>query len=359
MTESFAQNLLKEVQQLFDQGLGGEADLQAWPKRVQEIESAIKLPGDASTRVYYRLKTTQGKYVLMKTEPFEQEGADYLFLVVQKHLFECGVDVPKVFGMSPAHGLILLEDLGDDTLLHRLERVDDMQVEREIYTQVLDRLIRLQIYASPQKGGKDLPPFHLRFDYEKLMWEVSFTIEHFYKIHLNRTIQQKDQKVLQDGFGEICKILADQPTVFTHRDFHCRNIMCTDKEGTTAGRFVMIDFQDARMGPAQYDLVSLLKDSYYQLDESQIDYLLDYYIKAWNLETKASLDAAEFRRVFDLMAVQRNFKAIGSFASFLNRRKNATYLKYIGNTFENIRRVLLRYPRYSRLREVLFHYYYF
>ena len=59
------------------------------------------------------------------------------------------------------------------------------------------------------------------------------------------------------------------------------------------------------------------------------------------------------------MHVQRNFKAIGSFASFLNRRGNATYLKYIGNTFENIRRTLLKYPRYARLREVLFHYYYF
>ena len=59
------------------------------------------------------------------------------------------------------------------------------------------------------------------------------------------------------------------------------------------------------------------------------------------------------------MSVQRNFKAIGSFASFLNRRGNPGYLKYIGNTFENIRRTLLRYPEYSRLREVLFHYYYF
>ena len=67
----------------------------------------------------------------------------------------------------------------------------------------------------------------------------------------------------------------------------------------------------------------------------------------------------KFREVFDMMSVQRNFKAIGSFASFLNRRGNATYLKYIGNTFENIRRTLLKYPKYSARREVLFHYYYF
>jgi hypothetical protein len=121
----------------------------------------------------------------------------------------------------------------------------------------------------------------------------------------------------------------------------------------------MIDFQDARMGPAQYDLVSLLRDSYYQLEESQIATLIDYYIIRWEALSGQRLNRRDFIYAFDMMALQRNFKAIGRFASFLNRRGNATYLKYIGNTFENIRRTLLKYPKYSALREVLFHYYYF
>ena len=79
----------------------------------------------------------------------------------------------------------------------------------------------------------------------------------------------------------------------------------------------------------------------------------------WEALTGEVLNRADFRFVFDMMSIQRNFKAIGSFASFLNRRGDATYLKYIGNTFENIRRTLLKYPNYSNLREVLFHYYYF
>ncbi len=113
------------------------------------------------------------------------------------------------------------------------------------------------------------------------------------------------------------------------------------------------------MGPAQYDLASLLKDSYYQLDEQQVQRLLDYYLIRRESLSGTKINREEFLRVFDLMAVQRNFKAIGSFASFLNRRGNPGYLKYIGNTFENIRRTLLKYPEYSDLREVLFHYYYF
>ena len=162
-----------------------------------------------------------------------------------------------------------------------------------------------------------------------------------------------DKKTMLDGLSEICTKLASQPTVLAHRDFHSRNIMVSGE------RLVMIDFQDARMGPAQYDLVSLLKDSYYQLEESQIKGLIHYYIARYEAVSGKSLNRDEFFYIFDLMAVQRNFKAIGSFASFLNRRGNATYLKYIGNTFENIRRTLLKYPQYSQLREGLFHYYYF
>jgi aminoglycoside/choline kinase family phosphotransferase len=163
---------------------------------------------------------------------------------------------------------------------------------------------------------------------------------------------------MTDRLSQICQILADEPTVFTHRDFHSRNIMAVPgNEGKP--RLVMIDFQDGRMGPAQYDLASLLKDSYYQIEEAQIERLLDYYLVRREALSGAKIDRDHFIKVFDLMSVQRNFKAIGSFASFLNRRGNPGYLKYIGNTFENIRRTLLKYPEYSDLREVLFHYYYF
>ena len=124
-------------------------------------------------------------------------------------------------------------------------------------------------------------------------------------------------------------------------------------------RLVMIDFQDARLGPAVYDLASLLKDSYYQLEEVQIERLLDYYIARYEAASGEGMDRAHLRKMFDLMSVQRNFKAIGSFASFLMKRGDPGYLKYIGNTFENIRRTLIKYPQYARLREVLFHYYYF
>jgi aminoglycoside/choline kinase family phosphotransferase len=290
----------------------------------------------------------------MKAEPFSEHGQNWPFLAVQRHLSARSIDVPRVLDFDSDRGYVLLEDLGDVTLLRRLQDISDAQVERQIYERVIHQLVDLHIKGSQVQGSEGLDAFRLKFDHEKLFWEVNFTMEHFYLGYLKREFRGSDQKKILSSFSEICAVLAHEPTVFTHRDYHSRNVMVTE-----ADRFVMIDFQDARMGPAQYDLASLLRDSYYQLEERQIEKLVDYYIATWNALSGKTLDRSHFFRVFDLMSVQRNFKAIGSFASFLNRRGNPGYLKYIGNTFENIRRTLLKYPEYSELRELLFHYYYF
>jgi aminoglycoside/choline kinase family phosphotransferase len=350
--------LYTEVRQMVDQLAAGDEAVKSWVSSARQIESVTKLPGDASTRKYYRL-TAQGgtTYILMKLDPFPEKRDQLDFIEVQKHLIGSGIDVPQILETDADRGFILLEDLGDVTLLRKLQEVTNPDIERHLYEQVIDSLVLLQVKAS-ESPGKPIDAFNLFFDHKKLMWEVNFTIEHFYQTYLGRTLSDADLKTMVDGFSEICTFLASQPTVLTHRDFHSRNVMVSPVAGGE-DRLVMIDFQDARMGPAQYDLASLLKDSYYQLEEAQISRLLDYYIARFEALSNQKLDRAKFREVFDMMSVQRNFKAIGSFASFLNRRGNATYLKYIGNTFENIRRTLLKYPRYSNLREVLFHYYYF
>lgn len=323
----------------------------------KHVRSIAKIPGDASSRRYYRVSTDHDTYIAMKADPFKDQGDHYPFLRIQSYLSSIGVDVPQALDFLPEEGYILLEDLGDTTLLRELQEVSDVEVEASLYQRVIDELVQLQVKGKPNEPYASMDCFKLRFDHEKLMWEVGFTLEHFYEKHLSRSIKPEDRQALLSGFSDICTRLAAEPTVFTHRDFHSRNVMVVDRGGDK--RFVMIDFQDARMGPAQYDLASLLRDSYYQLEESQIQHLLRYYLDRRERMEGIKIDREHFQIMFDMMSVQRNFKAIGSFASFLNRRGNATYLKYIGNTFENIRRTLLRYPRYAQLREVLFHYYYF
>ncbi|MEK6706297.1 MAG: phosphotransferase [Candidatus Poribacteria bacterium] len=352
---------------MMDRLAHGDRGISSWLKKSKAIISVTRLPGDASTRRYYRIKTREKNYVAMRTEPFSKQGIALPFLAVQRHLYTHGVCVPDVYEVDAKRGFILLEDLGDVTMLRRLQEASDSDIERTLYEQAIDQLVHLQVKASTYENTPRIEAFDLRFDFEKLMWEVGFTIEHFYKRYLKRTINEPDLNIMRDGFSEISTFLEKLPVVLTHRDFHSRNIMITqvsDKGGagtvfSSNEKFVLIDFQDARMGPAVYDLASLLRDSYYQLEECQVTRLIDYYLARWEAMTGNHVKKDVFIYSFDMMAIQRNFKAIGSFASFLNHRGDTTYLKYIGNTFENIRRTLLKYPKYSALREGLFHYYYF
>jgi aminoglycoside/choline kinase family phosphotransferase len=358
---------LKSVGRAMEAKLIEEQGMQSFIEKSREIQSIEKMPGDASTRKYYRVrahgenKDQIKSLVVMVMEPFEEKGDQINFLAIQKHLHELGVDVPKVLDFDAKNGFIMLEDLGDVTLLRCLQDVSDEATERKYFEHAIDALVDMHTKTGPHKNAQEIAGFQLFFDCEKLMWEVNFTMEHFYEKHLQRKIAEADQKIIQAGFTKICTELQNAPAkVFTHRDYHSRNLMVTNPaQGANDSRYVMIDFQDARMGPCQYDLASLLRDSYYQLDEKQIHALTRYYLKRMQEAGHEIKDVAQFDRLFDLMAVQRNFKAIGSFASFLNRRGNPAYLKFIGNTFENIRRNLLKYPEFKQLREVLFHYYYF
>jgi aminoglycoside/choline kinase family phosphotransferase len=348
------QGLVAEIKSMMDFLQKDEAEAIKFAEGSQILERLVRLPGDASTRQYYRVFVRgEGSYILMRMEPFDQEGMGLPFVVIRTHLEKSGIDVPQVLDIDPARGFLLLEDLGDVVLLRQLQDVATPEAERHLYERVIDSLVMMHYQASPKEGDTHLDAFRLRFDLEKLMWEVDFTFEHFYRNYLKREIPEHQMTRMLQSMTEICRTLADEPVVFTHRDFHSRNVMVKDD------RFVMIDFQDARMGPAQYDLVSLLRDSYYQLEERQVESLIDYYILKLEATSGRKIDRVEFRRIFDLMTIQRNFKAIGSFASFYNRRNNPMYLKFIGNTFENVRRTLLRFPQYSELRELLFHWYYF
>ena len=131
-----------------------------------------------------------------------------------------------------------------------------------------------------------------------------------------------------------------------HRDYHSRNLMLHD------GQLYIIDFQDARMGPDTYDLVSLLRDSYVDLTAQQVDELIAFFL-ALKRRAGGAGDAREFRRRFDLMALQRNLKALGTFGFKTTSRDNPVYIQYIPRTLRYVRANLAKYPRFDRLRELL------
>ena len=145
----------------------------------------------------------------------------------------------------------------------------------------------------------------------------------------------------------LCAVLAAQPQYFCHRDYHGWNIMV---HGDAVG---ILDFQDARLGPQPYDLVSLLRDSYVDLSEARVDELIRGYLRLGGSANAAAENFAEYRRRFDLMSVQRNLKALGTFGYQTTSRSNPVYIQYIPRTLSYVRANLERYSRFGRLRQLL------
>jgi len=104
------------------------------------------------------------------------------------------------------------------------------------------------------------------------------------------------------------------------------------------------------MGPDTYDLVSLLRDSYVDLSQQQVDGLIAYFLALKSGDAPAE---DEFRRRFDLMALQRNLKALGTFGYMTTSRNNTVYIQYMPRTLAYVKANLAKYPRFGRLRELL------
>jgi aminoglycoside/choline kinase family phosphotransferase len=96
------------------------------------------------------------------------------------------------------------------------------------------------------------------------------------------------------------------------------------------------------MGPCHYDLVSLLKDSYMQIDDALVQELIDFYIQLKEQAEGRKLDREKFTQIFDGMSIQRNLKAIGTFAYQSVNKNNKRYMSYIGPTLNYVRQTLKR-----------------
>src|SRR5262249_55567193 len=151
-----------------------------------------------------------------------------------------------------------------------------------------------------------------------------------------------DRDALTGEWRTLVHELASEPRVLCHRDYHSRNLMLSE------GSLYIIDYQDARMGPDTYDLVSLLRDSYVDIDDRALDDLIAYFL-ALRARMPDADDAETFRRRFDVMALQRNLKALGTFGYQTITRRNPVYIQYIPRTLRYVRNALEKYPRFASL----------
>lgn len=310
----------------------------------------LKLHGDASNREYFRITTGSTTYILMllpsnKPESLAEEyskdklkGVELPFLQMQRHFEKKGVHVPKIIAADVDNRLLLLEDFGDDLLLSVVQK-DKSQIE-PLYKKALNELQKISVIGD--KDPKDSIAFTRRFDADLLNWEFHHFIEYGIE-KIIKNFKESDTKKIMGEFEKITQKYIKWPEVLCHRDYHSRNVI------VTKGDIGVIDFQDALMAPVFYDLVSLLKDSYFDLGRDMQVNLAFYYKD----RIQNALSNDEFLYGFDLMSLHRNLKAAGRFSFFDLVKGNPSYLKDVPRTLTYVQTTIDSHSELKNLRTIL------
>lgn len=287
----------------------------------------LALTPDASTRRYFRIGWKRGSAVVaLYPEPFDP--ATQTFIETTKLFTAARLPVPEILCIDAARGVIVQEDLGDRQLRDAMAQAteDDRDFLLE---QAIGIIARIQAITDSAIAGDTLAS-KLAFDTEKLTWEFDYFTQHYFGSLRRRPLAADKAYELREELIEIASELSARPRVLCHRDFHASNLIVD-----SAGRLRIIDYQDARMGPATYDLVSLLLDrqhappSLAEVRERRL-HLLDER-RALGLE---HIDPDEFASEFRLMSVQRCLKAAGTFSyQTAVGNRGATYAEFINPMF--------------------------
>lgn len=327
------------------------AKIQSFLKDKCQIENnkIAMLAGDASNRKYFRITGAMSdSYVLMAWEPFDPNR--YPFFSVLNHFKKHKITVPEAIHFDEHTGLVLLEDLGDlplEQVFMQSQKSEAGQCSQyqKYYDQAIEELIKIHFQASADRSP--CIAFDLDFNIEKLSWELDFTRTHLFENLLAYSFSPAESQLYSESILNLTQHLHQQPKYIQHRDYHSRNLMLKDNQ------IRVIDFQDARMGAIQYDLVSLFKDSYVDfpayLEEA---YLRSYFQEAQKFKYPIT-SYEQFFYTYNLQAIQRCLKACGSFASFKVLKNDDRYLKYLKPTLKRVQKIMLMFPEYQTFTDLV------
>ena len=312
----------------------------------------VRLKGDASNRSYYRIGEPPHSHVLMvmpdgaaaKSEEVSKGAppAELPFLNVQRYLKQLGIRVPEIVSYDAKAGVMVLEDLGDLTLERALQEGGNQEA---LYSRAVDLLAKMRA-AAERNPDPGCLAFSRAFDEDLYDWELHHFREWGLEIWSGQKLPAAEHSRLSQIFRKFSSRLAAEPRGFTHRDYQSRNLMLK------GGEPVIIDFQDALLGPRQYDLVSFLRDSYIELDWRFVERMVDRYIDAFERESGERIPVEPFKQFFDLLTVQRKLKDAARFEYIHRVKGNPDFLISIPASLRYAASALARLPDLADLREI-------
>jgi len=304
------------------------------------------LTPDASTRDYFRIKWKDTTAIAcIYPEPFNP--LEHSYLDATALFLACGLPVAKIYELDSQLGIIVLEDFGDNVLRDVLIKAGSQEKERLIH-EAITLIAEIQA-ATPKAFELKSIASRLKFDEEKLLWELNFFKTHYFETFRKEKQQRKTSSFLDEEFLELSLDLAFRAKVLCHRDFHTANIMI-DKEN----RLRIIDHQDARIGATSYDLVSLVLDRI--VEPPAPEWLNDkkrFFLAERERIGLEKIDFEDFNYEFDLMTVQRCLKAIGTFSFQSVNRGKIHFIQYIEPMSRIVLETCKRLQRFPNLQKLI------
>lgn len=305
---------------------------------------------DASFRRYFRVDGVAGKdkpasFIIMDAPP-DKENCEP-FVRIAKLMGECGLLVPHILNWHVENGFILLDDLGQSTMMEAIDQAKP-QANMGLYLRAVDALLQLQ--QSPQ--AHTLPPY----DEALLQRELNLFPDWYIALHRKLELSDAQKTALDKTFALIVARNLAAPKVLVHRDFMPRNLMMPHDANEL--RLGVLDFQDAVYGPIMYDIASLMRDAFLSWEE---DFVLEITIRYWERARKLGLmdfdgwsqDFGAFWRAVEWMGLQRHLKVAGIFARLTLRDGKAKYLADAPRFIQYIRHTASRYAELTPLLRLI------
>lgn len=272
------------------------------------------LAGDASFRRYERIREGDRRAVLMDAPPEHEDVRPYLR--VARILRANGYSAPEIYAEDPGNGLLLIEDLGDDTFTRILAKNPGR--EHGLYETAVDLLIDLH-----QKKSNDVTEGIPPYDDAELNEEAALFVDWYMPAVTGEPLSEKLRREYLDIWRGLYAAARAVPSTLVLRDYHVDNLLfLPGRPGIAACG--LLDFQDAVVGPVSYDLVSLLEDARRDVPADLAGEMMERYLSAF-----PALDRAEFEASYALLGAQRNAKIIGIFTRLWKRDGKPAYLAHI------------------------------
>ena len=312
--------------------------LQDWVSvQLPRVHALKPLSGDASFRRYWRAHTDEQAYVVMDAPPTHESVTP--FIAIAKGFRQHGILAPEILAENIEQGFLMLSDFGDQLLLSALQA----NQPDSLYQQAFQSLLRIQSCPPIQHYS-----LH-HYDAALYRRELDLFCDWYLARHLQIALTTIERDTILHVFSLLIEDALAQPQVCVHRDYHSRNLMVLPKQ--TLG---VLDFQDAVIGPVTYDLVSLLRDCYIDWPPAQVEqWVNDYYRLAKAHNIVDGVDAAQFKRWFDWMGLQRHLKCIGIFARLNWRDHKPSYLNNIPRILQYVQQVCRRYPEFTEFLNLM------